>query len=127
MADTKDAAAKAAKTLSSADIERASEFAREPILLEGETPDALAPGTARRRAVDAALEEIDAGNETPSIGWRRDFSLMLGLERLLSDEEREVACGATLHPHRAGDLRSERPLERRVGGAQRRPGRRRRR
>ena len=104
MADTKDAAAKAAKTLSSADIERASEFAREQILLDGETPKALAPGSARRRAVDAALEEIEAGNETPSVEWRRDFSLMLGLERLLDDDEPQLADGATLDPHQVDAL-----------------------
>ncbi len=104
MADTKDPAAKAVKTLSSADIERASEFARETILLEGETPEALAPGTARRRAVDAALEEIAEGNESPSIEWRQDFSLMLGLERLLDDDEPKLADGATLDPHQVDAL-----------------------
>jgi ribonuclease E len=104
MADTKDAAAKAVKTLSSADIERASEFARETILLEGETPEVLALGTARRRAVDAALEEIAKGNESPSIEWRQDFSLMLGLERLLADDEPKLADGATLDPHQVDAL-----------------------
>jgi superfamily II DNA or RNA helicase len=104
MAEKKDAAAKAVKTLSSAEIERASEFAREPILLEGEKPDALAPGTARRRAVDAALEEIDDGRDTPSVEWRRDFSLMLGLERLLADDEPKLASGATLDPHQVDAL-----------------------
>jgi ribonuclease E len=104
MAETKDAAAKAARTLSSADIERASEFAREPILLEGETAKALAPGTARRRAVDAALEEIADGRETPSVEWRRDFSLMLGLERLLSEDEPHLADGATLNAHQVDAL-----------------------
>ena len=41
------------------------------------------PGTARRRALDAALAEIDAGHEEPSVEWRREYSLILGLERLL--------------------------------------------
>ena len=71
---------------SSADIERAAEFAREPFLLDGEGPEALAPGTARRRALDAALNELDDGAEYPSIEWRRDFSLLLGLERILADD-----------------------------------------
>ena len=35
---------------SSDDIDRASAFAREPFLLDGEGPAALAPGTARRQA-----------------------------------------------------------------------------
>ena len=55
MADTTKAAAKAAKAPTGADIERAREFAREPFLLEGETPKDLAAGTPRRRALDAAL------------------------------------------------------------------------
>jgi len=29
------------------------------------------------------LKEIDAGRSEPSVEWRREFSLMLGLERLL--------------------------------------------
>ena len=40
---------------SASDIERAAAFACEPFLLDGEGPEALAPGTARRRALDAAL------------------------------------------------------------------------
>jgi hypothetical protein len=54
MANTTDVAAGAAVP-SSADIERASAFAREPFLLDGEGPEALAPGTARREALDHAL------------------------------------------------------------------------
>src|SRR5262245_45269158 len=89
MADQTKPAAKAAKAPTSADIERAREFAREPFLLEGEKPKDLAAGTPRRRALDAALAEIDLGREAPSIEWRRDFSLMLGLERVLSEERSE--------------------------------------
>ena len=83
MAKTSDVAAEAAVP-SGADIERAAEFAREPFLLDGEGPEALAPGTARRRALDRALKELDEGSEYPSIQWRRDFSLLLGLERFLA-------------------------------------------
>ena len=101
---TKAAADRAAKAPSSADIERAREFAREPFLLEGEKPKDLAPGTPRRRALDAALAEIEEGNETPSIEWRRDFSLMLGLERVLSEEEPHLADGAQLDPHQVDAL-----------------------
>jgi len=104
MAETTKAAAKAAKAPSSADIERAREFAREPFLLEGETPKDLAPGTPRRRALDAALAELDEGLEAPSMEWRRDFSLMLGLERLLSEEHPHLADGATLDPHQLDAL-----------------------
>ena len=103
MAKTSDVAANAAVP-SSADIERAAAFAREPFLLDGEGPEALAPGTARRRAMDAALKEIDAGAEYPSIEWRRDFSLLLGLERFLADEPPKLRDGAELNPHQVDAL-----------------------
>jgi ribonuclease E len=103
MAKTSDVAA-AAAVPSSADIERAAEFAREPLLLDGEGPEALAPGTARRRALDAALSELEAGAEHPSIEWRRDFSLLLGLERLLADEPPKLRDGAELNPHQVDAL-----------------------
>src|SRR3954452_12027236 len=105
MADTTKAAAnKAAKAPTSADIERAREFAREPFLLEGEKPKDLAPGPPRRRALDAALAEIDEGKEVPSIEWRRDFSLLLGLERVLSEDEPHLADGAELSAHQVDAL-----------------------
>jgi superfamily II DNA or RNA helicase len=103
MAKTSDVAARAAVP-SGADIERAATFAREPFLLDGEGPEALAPGTARRRALDAALAEIDAGAEYPSIEWRRNFSLLLGLERLLADEPPKLRDGAELNPHQVDAL-----------------------
>ena len=103
MANTSEVAAPAAVP-SGADIDRAAEFAREPFLLDGEGPEALAPGTARRRALDAALGEIDAGAEAPSIQWRRDFSLLLGLERLLADEPPKLRDGAELNPHQVDAL-----------------------
>jgi ribonuclease E len=103
MAKTSDVAAVAAVP-SSADIERAAAFVREPFLLDGEGPEALAPGTARRRALEAALSEIDAGAEYPSIEWRRDFSMLLGLERLLADEPPLLRDGAELSPHQVDAL-----------------------
>ncbi len=103
MAKTSDVAARAAVP-SSADIERAAKFVREPFLLDGEGPEALAPGTARRRALDAALKELDEGAEDPSIEWRRAFSLLLGLERLLADEPPKLRDGAELNPHQVDAL-----------------------
>jgi ribonuclease E len=103
MANTSDVAADAAVP-SSADIKRAAAFAREPFLLDGEGPEALAPGTARRRALDAALKELDEGAEDPSIQWRRDFSLLLGLERFLADEPPKLRDGAELNPHQVDAL-----------------------
>jgi hypothetical protein len=103
MANTSEVAAPAA-VLSSDDIDRAAKFAREPFLLDGEGPEALAPGTARRRALAAALAEIDAGAEEPSIQWRQDFSLLLGLERLLAEEPPKLRDGAELNPHQVDAL-----------------------
>jgi ribonuclease E len=103
MANTTDVAAGAAVP-SSDDIERASGFAREPFLLDGEGPEALAPGTARRQALDAALSEIDAGAEHPSIEWRRNYSMLLGLERFLAVEPPTLRDGAELSPHQVDAL-----------------------
>jgi superfamily II DNA or RNA helicase len=98
------AAPAAAAVPSASDIERASAFAREPFLLNGSGPEALVPGTARRRALDAALAEIDAGAEEPSLDWRRNFSLLLGLERLIGDEPPTLRDGAELNPHQIDAL-----------------------
>ena len=58
MAETSSVAE--ASPVSGEDLKRAEEFAREPFVLEGEDPKvALAPGTSRRLALDAALEEIE--------------------------------------------------------------------
>jgi ribonuclease E len=103
MAKTSEVAARAAVP-SSADIDRAAKFVREPFLLDGEGPEALAPGTARRRALDAALKELDEGAEDPSIQWRQDFSLLLGLERLLAEEPPKLRDGAELNPHQVDAL-----------------------
>ena len=86
-------------------IARAELFTREQFVYEGETlEDALSPGSARRAALDAAVAEIDAGADKPSIEWRRRFSLLLGLERLLSEEEPHLADGAVLSAHQVDAL-----------------------
>ena len=86
-------------------IARAELFTREQFVYEGETlEDALSPGSARRRALDAALTEIDAGADRPSIDWRRHFSLLLGLERLLSYEEPHLVDGTVLSAHQVDAL-----------------------
>src|SRR5262249_21758284 len=77
----------------------------EQFVYEGETlEDALSPGSARRAALDAAVAEIDAGADKPSIEWRRRFSLLLGLERLLSEEEPHLADGTVLSAHQVDAL-----------------------
>src|SRR6476646_5207145 len=105
MAETTSAAVLAAPLPTSDDIDRATAFAREPFVLEGEEPQvALAAGTPRRRALDAALVELAAGAESPSVEWRRNWSLMLGLERVLSEEEPKLVDGTVLSAHQVDAL-----------------------
>jgi ribonuclease E len=87
------------------DIARAEKFTREPYVYPGEDPAvALAPGTPRRRALDQALAELDAGLKFPSPAWRRDFSLLLGLERVLSEDEPKLADKTLLSAHQVDAL-----------------------
>jgi ribonuclease E len=107
MAESTSVALAAAPIPSSADISRAEKFVRERFLHEGEDPAvALAAGTPRRRALDQALAELEADPKTknPSTAWRREFSLLLGLERLLSDEEPKLVDGTVLSAHQVDAL-----------------------
>src|SRR5256714_360659 len=66
---------------------QAEAWAGEPFLHPEEDPGVvLAPGTARRRALDDALAEMEKGADEPSYGWKIRYSLMLGLERGLSEK-----------------------------------------
>jgi ribonuclease E len=86
-------------------IKRAEQLTRERFVFDGETiEEALAPGSVRRRALDAALAEVDAKLKVPSLGWRREFSLLLGLERVLSEEEPKLEDGTTLNAHQVDAL-----------------------
>src|SRR5665213_2511469 len=90
---------------SSDDVSRAEAFTREPFVHPGEElAIALAQGTPRRRAFDDALAELDAGLKVPSTTWRRQYSLLLGLERVLSEEEPKLADGTTLSAHQVDAL-----------------------
>ena len=105
MADPTPVAAVVTSVPKPGDITRAETFTREAFVHAGETTeDALGRGTARRRALDAALLEIDAGAKIPSPEWRRRYSLMLGLERVLSDDEPKLADGTSLNPHQVDAL-----------------------
>ena len=86
MADTTEVAVKVAPIPTREELERVEKFTREPFAPDR---DALRPGTARRRALDAALAEIASGREVPSIEWRQKYSLLFGLERLLVGRGRE--------------------------------------
>jgi ribonuclease E len=86
-------------------IARAELLTREQFVYDGETlQDALAPGTPRRRALDAALHESDQGLRVPSLKWRQEYSLLLGLERVLSVEEPKLADGTVLNAHQVDAL-----------------------
>src|SRR6476620_2808195 len=105
MADSMSAAAEAAAIPDQAAIERAQAFTRERFVHDGEDPAvALAPGSGRRRALEDALREIDAGAKVPSTRGRRRYALLLGLERVLSEDEPPLADGALLNPHQVDAL-----------------------
>ncbi len=104
MADTTALAAPAADAPTGADLERVQKFTREPVLLEGEELTDLHPGSARRRALDAALAEIEEGFEEPSPEWRGNYSLLLGLERILAEERPLLRDGAELSEHQVDAL-----------------------
>ena len=87
------------------DALRAQEWAGEPFLHPGEDPaEALAPGTARRAALDEALAELDGGRRAPSPGWKVRFGLLLGLERVLSSKPPATAAGTELRKHQIDAL-----------------------
>ncbi len=107
MAESTSVALAAATLPSSAEISRAEKLVRERFLHAGEDPaDALAQGTPRRRALEMALEELAADPKAkhPSTAWRREFSLLLGLERLLSDDEPKLVDGTVLSAHQVDAL-----------------------
>src|SRR3954447_3116945 len=86
-------------------LARAEKFTLEPFVHEGEDAAVvLAEGTPRRHALDEALAEIEAGKTEPSVGWRRNYSLMLGLERLLAQEEPHLVDGTVLSAHQVDAL-----------------------
>ena len=88
-----------------ADALRAEAWAGEPFIREGEDPaKVLAPRTSRRRALDDALAEIEGGRRTPSSGWKVEYGLMLGLERVLAEEKPHLASGTELRRHQIDAL-----------------------
>jgi hypothetical protein len=105
MAEPTPVALAAAPIPTTAEIERAAAFVREEFVHDGEDPAAvLAQGSARRRALDGALGELKEKAKHPSTEWRRSFSLLLGLERLLSVEEPRLKDGTVLSAHQVDAL-----------------------
>ncbi len=88
-----------------ADALRAESWAGEPFLRPDEDPDVvLAPGTARRRALDDALAELAAGAPSPSSEWKVRYALLLGLERVLSERPPQLSSGTELRRHQVDAL-----------------------
>jgi ribonuclease E len=86
-------------------LARAEKFTLEPFVHEGEDAAVvLAEGGPRRHALDDALAEIEAGRREPSVEWRRNYSLMLGLERLLAQDEPHLVDGTVLSAHQVDAL-----------------------
>jgi superfamily II DNA or RNA helicase len=84
---------------------RAEAWAGEAFLHADEDPEqVLAPGTARRRALDDALAEIEARLPEPSPAWKVRYGLMLGLERVLSERPPRLASGTELRRHQIDAL-----------------------
>ncbi len=84
---------------------QAEAWAGEPFLHPDEDPVvALAPETARRRALDDALAEVEAGAREPSYEWKIRYALMLGLERVLSQSPPKLASGTELRRHQVDAL-----------------------
>ena len=88
-----------------ADALRAEAWAGEPFLRAEDDPAiVLALGTARRRALDDALGEIQAGLKEPSSAWKVRYALLLGLERVLSEKPPRLASGTELRRHQVDAL-----------------------
>jgi ribonuclease E len=88
-----------------ADALRAEAWAGEPFVRPDEDPAVvLAPGTARRRALDDALAELEAGRNEPSAEWKVRYALLLGLERVLSEKPPRLASGTELRRHQVDAL-----------------------
>src|SRR5438067_3878862 len=99
---------------------RAQDWAGEPFLRADEDPAVvLAPGTARRLALDDAVAEMDVGLEAPSYEWKRRYALMLGLERVLTDRPPRLASGTELRRHQIDALAGM--LTELIAAAQRQP------
>src|SRR4051812_34813016 len=84
---------------------RAEAWAGEPFLRPDEdAATVLAPGTAFRNALDAALTELEAGRKAPSPEWKVRYALMLGLERVLYEKPPRLASGTELRRHQVDAL-----------------------
>ena len=88
-----------------AQLEQVERWAGDRLVPVGDDPAvALAPGTAFRTAYNEALLEIDVGLASPSPEWRRRFALVLGLQRILSQDKPHLSDGLELRAHQVDAL-----------------------
>jgi ribonuclease E len=84
---------------------RAEAWAGEPFIRPDEDAAVvLAPGSAFRYALDAALAEMEAGLRAPSPEWKVRYALMLGLDRVLWEKPPHLASGTELRRHQVDAL-----------------------
>ncbi len=84
---------------------RAEAWAGEPFLRPDEdAAEALAPDRARRKALDDALTELEAGRREPSPEWKVRYALVLGLERAITDHPPRLKSGTELRRHQIDAL-----------------------
>jgi ribonuclease E len=84
---------------------RAEAWAGEPFLRPDENAtEALGPGHARRKALDDALAEMEAGHRAPSPEWKVRYALVLGLERVITDHPPRLNSGTELRRHQIDAL-----------------------
>ena len=92
-------------SVDSATLEVVERWAGESIVPVGEDPAAvITPGTAWGAAFAAAEAEIAAGRLSPSPEWQRDYALLFGLQRMLSDATPHLKDGLALREHQVDAL-----------------------
>jgi ribonuclease E len=84
---------------------RAEAWAGEPFIRPDENAaEALAPDRSRRKALDDALAEMEAGRRAPSPEWKVRYALVLGLERAITDHPPRLNSGTELRRHQIDAL-----------------------
>src|SRR5215211_4138210 len=79
---------------------RAEAWAGEPFLRPDENPaEALASGRARRKALDDALAELEAGRRALSPEWKVRYARVLGLERVITCHRPRLGSDTELRSH----------------------------
>ena len=68
------------------------------------SPSPLRPQPCAGRRSTLRSTEMARGLPEPSYEWRRDYALVLGLERVLSDPQPRLASGTTLRRHQVDAL-----------------------